>query len=88
MYCLGYSAPKNNYHFMIWEALRHILDKPFKETLMLFDDARAKRANAFYDRASVTSETEYKEIFEEAKKFVQFIRDRIKKEFPDLGKGI
>ena len=88
MYCLGYSAPKNNYHFMIWEALRHILDKPFKETLMLFDDARAKRANAFYDRASVTSETEYKEILNEAERFVNFVKDKIKHTFPESSKDI
>lgn len=88
LYCLGYKAPKANYHFMVWEALRQILDKSFKETLILFDDARTKRAAAFYDRAFVTSETEYKEIFEESKKFIGFVRNKIKKEFPALGKNV
>ena len=86
--CHGYSAPKNNYHYMVWESMRQVLDSSFKNTLILFNDARSKRGDAFYDRENVTSETEYKEIFEEAKKFVQFICDGIKKEFPDLGKGI
>lgn len=88
LYCLGYKAPKSNYHFMTWEALRQTLDKSFKDTLILFNDARAKRAEAFYDHAHVTSETEYKEILEEAKKFIGFVRNKIKKEFPALGKNI
>jgi len=86
--CLGYTAPKTNYHYMVWEALRQILDNSFKKTLILFNDARSKRGEAFYDHANVTSETEYKEIFEESGKFVKFIRDKIKKEFPDLAKYI
>lgn len=86
--CFGYKAPKNNYHYMVWEALRQILDKSFKDTLILFDDARAKRSSAFYNHAEVASDTEYEEIFDEAKKFVNFVRDKIKKDFTDLGKEI
>ena len=85
LYCLGYQAPKNNYHYMVWEGLRQTLDASFKKTLILFNDARAKRGDAFYDHASVTSETEFKEIYQEAKKFVSFIKSKIEKEFPDLG---
>lgn len=83
--CLGYTAPKGNYHYMVWEALRHVLDDSYKDTLILFNDARSKRSDAFYDRASVTSNTEYEEVFEEAKRFVAFARGKIKKEFPELG---
>jgi uncharacterized protein (UPF0332 family) len=86
--CLGYKAPKNNYHYMVWEALRQVLDKSFKDTLVLFDDARAKRSSVFYDHANVTSDTEYDEILEEAKRFVNFARSRIKKDFAGLGKEI
>jgi len=86
--CLGYNAPKNNYHYMVWEALRHVMEDSFRDTLILFNDARSKRADAFYDHASVASETEYKEIFEETRKFVNFIKNKIKKEFPQLGKNI
>ncbi len=86
--CLGYQAPKSNYHYMVWEGLRHILDDSFKTTLILFDSARAKRGDAFYDRASVTSDTEFKEIFEESKKFVNVVKNKIKKDFPESGKDI
>lgn len=86
--CLGYTAPKTNYHYMIWEALRQILDSSFKNTLILFNDARSKRGDAFYDHANVTSETEYKEIYEEAEKFVEFVKNKIKKEFSNLAKHI
>lgn len=80
--CLGYKAPKSNYHYMVWEALRQTLDSSFKDTLILFNDARTKRAEAFYDHASVTSDTEFQEIFEETKKFVNFAKNKIRKEFP------
>jgi uncharacterized protein (UPF0332 family) len=86
--CLGYTAPKGNYHYMVWEALRNVLDDSFKSTLILFNDARSKRSDAFYDRASVTSDTEYEEVFKEAKKFVAFVRAKIKKDFPNFGKNL
>jgi len=86
--CFGYTAPKINYHYMVWEGLRHILDSSFKDTLILFNDARSKRGDAFYDHAEVTSETEYKELYRESEKFVEYARRRIKKEFRELGKSI
>lgn len=86
--CFGYKAPKNNYHYMVWESMRHILDKSFKDILILFNDARTKRADAFYEHASVTSETEYKEIFTEAKNFITFVKSKIKKDFSKLGKDL
>lgn len=81
----GYAAPKNNYHYMVWEGLRHVLDASLKETLILFNDARSKRGCAFYDHADVTSETEYREIYKESEKFVEYVKNRIKKEFKNLG---
>ena len=86
--CIGYRAPKVNYHYMVWEALRQILDVSFKSILILFNDARTKRADAFYDHASVTSETEYKEILNEAERFVNFAKDKIKHTFPESSKDI
>lgn len=86
--CFGYSAPKTNYHYMVWEGLRQILDSSFKDTLILFNDARSKRGDAFYDHAEVTSETEYKELCKESEKFVEYVKGRIKKEFRDLAKGL
>ena len=85
---MGYKAPKNNYHYMVWEALKHALDASFKDTLNLFNDARSKRGDAFYDRASVTSETEYKEILKESDKLVGFVRNKIKKDYSEFGKYI
>jgi len=73
---------------MVWEALRQVLGDPFKNTLVLFNDARAKRSSAFYDHADVTSDAEYGEIFDEAEKFVNFVRNKIKKDFFEFGKNI
>ncbi len=86
--CFGCTAPKTNYHYMVWEGLRQILDNSFKDTLILFNDARSKRGDAFYDHADVTSETEYKELYKESKIFVEYVKNRIKKEFRELGKSL
>jgi hypothetical protein len=55
--CLGYKTPKTGRHYMVWEALRQALDPSFRDTLALFNDARSKRGDAFYDHADVISET-------------------------------
>jgi len=86
--CFGYSAPKTNYHYMVWEGLRQVLDGSFKDTLILFNEARSKRGDAFYDHADVTSETEFKEIFKESENFVKFAKNKIKKEFAEIGKSV
>jgi uncharacterized protein (UPF0332 family) len=88
LYCHGCKAPKSNYHFMTWEAMRNIDDAYIKKTVMLFDDARKKRGVAFYDHADIVSEIELKELFKEAKVFVEYMRDKIKKDFPIFGKRI
>ncbi|MFA5316000.1 MAG: hypothetical protein WC369_01090 [Dehalococcoidales bacterium] len=86
--CMGYKAPKNNYHFMVWEAMRNTLDDSYRGVLVLFNGARSKRADAFYDRPSVASDTELKELLKEAEKFTAFVKSKIKKDFPEYGKGI
>ncbi|MBI4974576.1 MAG: hypothetical protein HZC19_02015 [Candidatus Omnitrophica bacterium] len=88
LHCNGYKTPKMSHHYMVWEALRQVLDKSFKEQLALFNDARNKRADAFYDHAGLINETEYKEVFDESKRFVESLRGKIKKDFPSLWKGI
>ena len=88
LYAYGYKAPKGNYHYMTWEGLRNISDDHIKQTIILFDVARQKRGNAFYDRTDVISETEFDELFREAKAFVVYIKNKIRKQFPGLGRKI
>ena len=88
LYCFGYKAPKGNYHYMTWEALRNVAKDETKKSIILFDAARQKRGIAFYDHADIVSETEFKELFGEAKLFVEHIRDRIKREFAVFGEKI
>lgn len=88
LYCFGYKAPKGNYHYMTWEALRNVPDGYLNKTVVLFNSARQKRAEAFYDHAGVTSESEFNELFKEAKVFINYIRNKIKKEFLILSKKI
>ncbi len=79
--CNGYKAPKGNYHYMTWEGLRNIQDDYIKKSVIIFDTARQKRGIAFYDHTDVVSEIEFDELFNETKKFVNYIKNRIKKEY-------
>lgn len=88
LHCYGYKASKGNYHYMTWEALRNIAEDETKKSIILFDAARQKRGIAFYDHADIVSETEFKELFGEAKLFVEHVRDRIKREFAVFGEKI
>jgi len=88
LYCYGYKAPKGNYHYMTWEAMRNLQDEYIRKAIVLFDDARQKRGVAFYDHADVVSEAEFKELFEEVKIFVGHIKDAIRKRFPVFGEKI
>ena len=88
LYCHGYKAPKGNYHYMTWEAMRNIQDDYIRKTVILFDDARQKRGTAFYDHADIVSETEFKELFSEVNLFMRHIKNKIKKEFELLGEKI
>ena len=65
-----------------------MLKRCFTGFNFFFNDARSKRGDAFYDHADVTSETEYKELCKESEKFVEYVKNRIKKEFSDLAKGL
>lgn len=88
LYCNGYKAPKGNYHYMTWEGLRNIKDGHVKKSIILFDAARQKRGAAFYDHTDVVSEVEFDELFDETKRFVDYMRNKIKKEHALLGKSI
>jgi len=86
--CYGYEAPRSSYHYMTWEGLRNIEDDYIKKAIILFNDAKQKRGDAFYDRAGVVSETEFNELLKETKTFVSHIKNKIKKEFSEYGKNL
>ncbi len=88
LYCFGYEAPRNSYHYMTWDALKSIPDEYINNAIAIFNNAKQKRSNAFYDRADVVSEREFEELLEEAKKFVEYIKDKIKQDFPDFSKKL
>lgn len=84
LYSHGYKAPKGNYHYMTWEALRNIPDDYIMKTIILFNIARQKRGNAFYDRTGVVSKTEFDELYGETTKLVAHIKKKLNKQFPDI----
>jgi uncharacterized protein (UPF0332 family) len=86
LYCFGYQAPRNSYHYMTWDALKNISDEYINSAIAIFNDAKQKRSNAFYDRSDVVSEGEFEELLEETKKFAEYIRGKIKQDFPNFFK--
>lgn len=88
LYCYGYEAPRDSYHYMTWQALRNIDDEHISNSLGLFNDARQKRGEAFYNHAGVVSESEFNELLKEVKQFAGYIKNKIKQEFPDYSKEL
>ncbi|MFH0731458.1 MAG: SAV_6107 family HEPN domain-containing protein [Candidatus Omnitrophota bacterium] len=86
--CRGYKAPRESYHYMTWEALRNMEDSYIKGIIMLFDDARQKRGNAFYDHTDVVSEAEFNELLKETRSFVVYVKGKLEKEFSKYCKNI
>jgi len=88
LYCLGYKAPRNSYHYMTWEALRNIPDDNIKSNIPIFDRARQKRGDAFYEHVEIINESEFKEFFKDVKEFVLYIKDKLNKEHSALAEKI
>ncbi len=83
LYCYGYKPATESHHYTTWTALRDILGKEQIRVIDYFDRCRKKRNIADYDRAGIVSNKEAEELFKETKSFVEFIREKIKTEFPE-----
>jgi uncharacterized protein (UPF0332 family) len=83
LYCYGYKPATESNHYITWIALRDILGKEQLRATDYFDRCRKKRNIADYYRAGVVSNKEAEELLKETKAFVEFVRGKIKTEFPE-----
>jgi uncharacterized protein (UPF0332 family) len=83
LYCYDYKPSTESHHYITWTALREILEKEKISVIDYFDRCRKKRNIADYDRAGIVSNKESEELFKETKAFVEFVREKIKNEFPE-----
>ncbi len=74
--CYGYIPASESHHYMTWQALKDILPKDKFGLVSYFDSCRKKRNISDYDKAGTISE-------KEAKSFVNFIKTKIKSNFPE-----
>lgn len=83
--CKGYQSYGNAHHFTIFQCMKIILGKDYKDYVELadyFDSCRVKRNNLDYDFAGAVSEKEFHELMDEVKKFYDFVKAWVKKHYP------
>ncbi|MFH1621752.1 MAG: hypothetical protein ABIA97_01325 [Candidatus Omnitrophota bacterium] len=83
LFCYGYVPASESHHYITWQALKEILPKDKSGLVNYFDGCRKKRNISNYDKAGTISEKETKELYEETKNFVIFIKKVIKDSFPE-----
>jgi len=83
IYCYGYKPAIESHHSLTWTALRDILGQEHLSVIDYLDRCRKKRNIADYDRAGVVSNKEAEELFKETKAFIEFIKEKIRAEFPE-----
>lgn len=59
--------------------MKDLLGEEFRKVILLFENAAKKRNKLSYDIAGLASQKEADEIYNEAKNFVTFIKEEIKK---------
>jgi uncharacterized protein (UPF0332 family) len=74
----GYKPIKTGHHYTVWQCLKEILSKEQHETILLFEAAAKKRSKLNYDIAGLASKQEANEMYQEAIKFIEVIKEKIK----------
>ena len=84
MYCEGYRTGGSGHHWATFEFLRIALGSDYETLVDYFDRCRTKRNIADYVGAGSISETEAKDLLEEARTFAQRARAWIEAHHPEL----
>jgi len=79
IYCHGYRPIKTGHHYIVWQCMKDLVSADTRKTILLFETAAKKRNKLTYDIAGLASQKEADEIYKEAKAFVDFIKEEIKK---------
>lgn len=78
IYCYGYKPIKAGHHYITWQCVKDIIGDESRKEVLLFENAAKKRSKLSYDIAGLASQKEANEIYEEAKNFVELIRNKIR----------
>ncbi|MCB4791676.1 MAG: hypothetical protein LHV68_07285 [Elusimicrobia bacterium] len=84
LYCKGYKTKGIGHHFIIFQAMKEILDKEHHSLADYFDSCRTKRNISDYTGAGNVSDAEVDEIIKEVESFYDFVISWIKKNYPGL----
>jgi len=79
LYCKGYKPEGTGHYFTVFQAMKIIMGNNYCTLADYFDSCRLKRNITDYDYAGAISDSEAKELIEEAEKFLEIIINCLKK---------
>ena len=79
IYCKGFRPQGIGHHFVVFETMKIITGTDYHELIDYFDSCRSKRNITDYDYAGAISDSEAKELIEEAERFLKITLDWLKK---------
>jgi hypothetical protein len=83
--CAGYRlASTQGHHRLTFDAARLALGASAARSLDFFEACRRKRNVIDYDRSSVATETEAKEVIDEARSFLELVEQWVTTHHPNL----
>ena len=81
LYCKGYKSEGTGHHFTVFQAMKIIMGNNYYKLADYFDSCRSKRNITDYDYAGAISDSEAKELIEEAEKFLEITINWLKKNY-------
>ena len=81
LYCKGYKSEGTGHHFTVFQAMKIIMGNNYYKLADYFDSCRSKRNITDYDYVGAISDSEAKELIEEAEKFLEITINWLKKNY-------
>jgi len=79
LYINGYKVKGEGHHYYTFISARNFIDKTKEPLLSYFNACRSKRNTSDYDRTGVISDSETKEIIEEAIGYFEYVKKEVEK---------
>jgi len=79
LYCKGYKPEGAGHHFTVFQAMKIIMGNNYYTLADYFDSCRSKRNITDYDYTGAISDSEVKELIEEAERFLEITINWLKK---------
>ena len=81
LYCKGYKPEGAGHHFTVFQTMKIIMGNNYYTLSDYFDSCRSKRNITDYDYAGAISDSEVKELIEEAERFLEITINWLKKNY-------